>query len=82
MIEGRGISFWGQKTKETNWVVEDVPFGLVPIVTLGRKFGCKMELHEAGIALFSALYGRDFRAENDLLPSLDFLQMTQEEFLG
>ncbi|ATN35996.1 hypothetical protein ACO34A_19510 [Rhizobium sp. ACO-34A] len=71
VIEGRGISFWGQKTAQTNWVLEDVPFGLVPMVTLGRMFGCDMTLHEAGIAIYSALYGRMFRDENDLLPALD-----------
>jgi opine dehydrogenase len=27
-------------------------------------------LHEAGVAMFSALYGRDFNAENNLLPEL------------
>ena len=30
----------------------------------------EMPLHEAGIAMFSALYGHDFRSENDLLPAL------------
>jgi len=29
-----------------------------------------MPLHEAGVAMFSALYGRDFRAENNLLLEL------------
>jgi opine dehydrogenase len=29
-------------------------------------------LHEAGIAILGAAYGRDFAAENDLLPALDF----------
>jgi len=29
-----------------------------------------MPLHEGGISIFSALYDRDFRAENDLLPAL------------
>ena len=28
-------------------------------------------LHEAGVAIFSAMYGRDFAAENDLLAALD-----------
>ena len=27
-------------------------------------------LHDAGIDVLSSLYGRDFRAENDLLPEL------------
>jgi nicotinamidase-related amidase len=28
-------------------------------------------LHEAGVSLFSAMYGRDFTAENDRLAALD-----------
>ena len=54
----------------TRYITEDVPFGLVPSALLGRIAGVPMPLHEAGIAIFSALYGRDFRAENDLLPAL------------
>ena len=29
-----------------------------------------MPLHEAGVRMFSALYGRDFAAENNILPAL------------
>ena len=47
-----------------------MPFGLVPSTVLGRIAGVPMPLHEAGIAMFGALYGRDFPAENDLLPTL------------
>jgi opine dehydrogenase len=54
----------------TRYITEDVPFGLVPSTVLARIAGVAMPLHEAGISIFSALYGRDFRAENDLLPSL------------
>lgn len=81
VIEGRGISFWGQKTIETNWVLEDVPFGLVPLVRLGRLFGHEMELYRAGIALYSALYGRDFASENNILSSLDFASLRPGEFI-
>jgi opine dehydrogenase len=60
----------GPASLETRYITEDVPFGLVPSTVLGRIAGVKMPLHDAGIAMFSALYGRDFRAENDLLPIL------------
>ena len=54
----------------TRYVTEDVPFGLVATVRLAALAGVAVPLHEAGIRLFSALYGRDFTAENDLLPEL------------
>jgi opine dehydrogenase len=60
----------GPASMETRYITEDVPFGLVPSTVLARIAGVAMPLHEAGIAMFSALYGRDFRAENDLLPEL------------
>jgi opine dehydrogenase len=60
----------GPASVETRYITEDVPFGLVPSTALGRIAGVAMPLHEAGIAIFSALYGRDFCAENDLLPTL------------
>jgi len=61
----------GPASLATRYITEDVPFGLVPSTVLARIAGVAMPLHDAGIALFSALYGRDFRAENDLLPALD-----------
>jgi opine dehydrogenase len=60
----------GPASLDTRYITEDVPFGLVPSTVLARIAGVPMPLHEAGIAMFSALYGRDFRAENNLLPAL------------
>ncbi|MCL4746621.1 MAG: NAD/NADP octopine/nopaline dehydrogenase family protein [Burkholderiaceae bacterium] len=65
----------GPKTVDTRYVLEDVPFGLVPLVELGRLAGVPMPLHQAGVELFGTLYGRDFRAENDLLGELGLEQM-------
>jgi opine dehydrogenase len=61
----------GPKTLDTRFITEDVPFGLLPLEWLGAIAGVPMPLHQAGIALFSAISARDFRAENDLLPLLD-----------
>jgi len=61
----------GPTTADSRYVLEDVPFGLVMTVKLGRLAGRPAELHESGIRIFSALYGRDFFAENDLLAALD-----------
>lgn len=69
-VDRRRPELAGPTTLDTRFISEDVPFGLVPLAVLGRGAGVAMPLHEAGIALMSALYGRDFDAENDLLPRL------------
>lgn len=60
----------GPTTTDTRYVLEDVPFGLVPTALLGRLADVPTPLHDAGIAMFSAVYGRDLVADNDLLPAL------------
>ncbi len=61
----------GPGTADSRYVTEDVPFGLVMTAKIGRLAGHPAELHEAGVQIFSAMYGRDFTAENDLLNALD-----------
>ena len=72
----------GPATLEHRYVTEDVPFGIVPLVKFGRISGTEMPLHEAGLALISALYGRDFIAENDLLPPLQIENLNGEQLLA
>ncbi|MEM7695487.1 MAG: NAD/NADP octopine/nopaline dehydrogenase family protein [Pseudomonadota bacterium] len=67
--QGRGGT--GPATADSRYVTEDVPYGLLPVALLGEMAGRPARLHEAGIDIFSAMYGRDFRAENTLLPALD-----------
>jgi opine dehydrogenase len=69
-VHGRGGAPLGPKDLSSRYVTEDVPFGLVPTEALGRAAGVPTPLHTAGIELLSAALGRDFRAENDLLPPL------------
>jgi opine dehydrogenase len=66
--QGRGGL--GPASVNSRYVLEDVPFGLLPTILLGRLAGSPATLHEAGVALFSAAYGRDFARDNDLLPEL------------
>jgi len=56
-------------------VTEDVPFGLLTTVVLGKIVGAPASVHDAGITVFSALYARDFRAENDILAALNLTEM-------
>ena len=71
----------GPASLETRYVVEDVPFGIVVTALLARIAGVAAPLHEAGIAIVSALYGRDFRRENDLLPELGIERMSVNELV-
>jgi opine dehydrogenase len=66
--QGRGGL--GPATVNSRYVLEDVPFGLTPTILLGRLAGRPALLHDAGVAIFSAAYGRDFAQDNDLLPEL------------
>lgn len=63
-------------TTETRYVLEDAPFGLHPTALLARLAGQPAPLHEAGLAILSALYGRDLAADNDILPALGFPSVT------
>jgi opine dehydrogenase len=75
----RGGGPTGPATLDTRYVTEDVPFGLVPTVLLGKLTNRAATLHEAGINLFSTLYGRDFRKENDLLPELGLENLSRAD---
>lgn len=60
----------GPKTIATRYVLEDVPFGLVPTIRLAWIAGVSAPLHMSGVEILGACYGRDFTADNDLLPAL------------
>jgi opine dehydrogenase len=70
-MAARGTGGTGPATADSRYVTEDVPYGLVPTVMLGELAGRPASLHRAGVEIFSAMYGRDFAAENTLLAALD-----------
>mmetsp|Transcript_12339 Transcript_12339/g.24694 ORF Transcript_12339/g.24694 Transcript_12339/m.24694 type:complete len:511 (-) Transcript_12339:1713-3245(-) len=63
----------GPTNPESRYVMEDVPYGLVLTVILGRLLNCPASLHESGIMILSAMYGRDFLVENELLQGLGLI---------
>jgi opine dehydrogenase len=75
--EGRGGL--GPATANSRYVTEDVPYGLLATVKLGALTGRPAKLHRAGIEIFSALYGRDFFSENQLLGALDLDSISLDE---
>jgi opine dehydrogenase len=75
--QGLGVS--GPKTLESRYVLEDVPFGLLPTVLLGLLTEQKATLHESGMAILSAAYGRNLAQENDMLPNLGLNRLSASE---
>ena len=70
-MHARGIGGTGPATANSRYVIEDVPYGLVVTAALGELAGRPARLHDAGSRILSAMYGRDFAAENELLNALD-----------
>lgn len=70
-MHAQGNGGTGPATSDSRYVTEDVPYGLVLTAALGRLTGHPAQLHEAGIRIFSAMYGRDFEDENEILKALD-----------
>lgn len=69
----------GPATGDSRYVTEDVPYGLALTADLGRMAGKPAHLHEAGIRVFSAMYGRDFMGENALLTDIDLSRWTLDD---
>ena len=70
---------YGPDSADSRYVTEDIPFGLVPTIQLGNMVNRPAHLHQSGLVLVSAMYGRDFVGENDLLPALELEHYSLEE---
>jgi len=69
----------GPATADSRYVTEDVPYGLVLTAAIGRLTGNPAPLHEAGIQIFSAMYGRNFESENEILKALELARFSLED---
>ncbi len=69
-IHKKGNDVYGPNVADTRYVTEDVPFGLALVVALGKLVGRPALLHESGLLICNAMYGRDFLLENDLLQAI------------
>ena len=70
LLVARGSEIQGPKTISSRYVLEDVPFGLVPMLSLADMVSSNVPLHRSGVEILSACYGRNFTADNDLFPDL------------
>ena len=62
------------------FLLEDIPYGMVPMEDLGRLAGVKTPLTTAIIDLACSLLGEDFRAKARSLKALGLAELTAEEF--
>jgi opine dehydrogenase len=77
-MHAQGNGGTGPATADSRYVTEDVPYGLQVTAILGQLSGQKATLHEAGVALTSAMYGRDFTTENEILNALELHRFSLE----
>ncbi|MER8662149.1 NAD/NADP octopine/nopaline dehydrogenase family protein [Mesorhizobium sp. M1148] len=78
-MDRQGRGGFGPTTIESRYILEDVPFGLLPTAVLGKISGNPAVLHESGISILSAAYGRDLKGDNDILPGLGIEKMTKTD---
>ncbi|WP_031200273.1 NAD/NADP octopine/nopaline dehydrogenase family protein [Mesorhizobium sp. LSHC414A00] len=78
-MDRQGRGGFGPTTIESRYILEDVPFGLLPTAVLGKISGNPAVLHESGISILSAAYGRGLKGDNDILPGLGIEKMTKTE---
>lgn len=75
--KGRGSP--APATIDTEYIVEDVPYGLWPLILMARKLDYPVPLHEAGMAQFNAIHGRDLHLDNTILEPLGFEDLSHAE---
>jgi len=66
---------------QTRLITEDVPMGLVPVVSAANKFGVDVSLHNAFIDLASALMDVDYRSQGRNMENLGLAKMNANEIL-
>lgn len=64
---------------DNRFVTEDVPYGLYLTAALGRLADQPAILHEAGISIMSAMFGRDFSSENSILNALELDSLSLQD---
>jgi opine dehydrogenase len=76
----KGIS--GQHRLDTRYVLEDIPTGLVPMVSLSRQLGLKAEMMDTICHLGSYLIGRDLITEGRTTQRLGLDGMSAKELVA
>jgi opine dehydrogenase len=64
---------------EMRYLTEDVPCSLVPMSSLGRKFGVPTPLMDAFIELASVMHQRDYRSEGRTMEKLGLADLNLKQ---
>jgi opine dehydrogenase len=70
----------GQKNLRTRYLLEDIPTGLVPMISLGKMQGVDVSRMELIARLGGHLLGEDFFVSGRTLENLGLADLTAEEF--
>jgi len=71
----------GQKTLHTRYLLEDIPMGLVPMVSFGKKLGINVTRMETVVNLAEFLLEKDLTATGRTLENLGLAGMSVGEIL-
>ncbi|QEK11489.1 NADP transhydrogenase subunit alpha [Crassaminicella thermophila] len=71
----------GQKRIDTRYILEDIPMGLVPMVSLAKKLGVPCERMETVCKLGSFVLNKDLISNGRTLENLNLHETNLEEFL-
>jgi opine dehydrogenase len=71
----------GPRTIEHRYITEDVPFGLVPLASIGRQLGVQMSAVEAMIDLACIVCDRDWWAEGWTVDQIGLKDMSAAQML-
>jgi len=74
-------SIEGPHTVYDRYITEDLPFGLVPMVELGRKLGVSTPLMEAIVNIGSVVCHENFWETGRTLETLGLADLNKEEML-
>lgn len=72
----------GQKSIDTRYITEDIPMGLVPFISLGKKLGVKVERMEVISKLCEFMLHRDLTSYGRSLENLGLDHMTIDEIMS
>ena len=67
---------------DTRYLSEDVPYGLVFLLALGRVANVEMPYTQAMISMAELIIGEDFLAGNDLIDHLGLASSSVERLLS
>ncbi|MCP4344365.1 MAG: NADP transhydrogenase subunit alpha [Desulfobacterales bacterium] len=69
----------GQKTLRTRYILEDIPMGLVPMISLGKQAGTDVSMMETVVKMGEFLMGEDLTAGGRTLENLGLSQMSSDD---